>query len=231
MKISDIYKAFKVSLDKNAEAVAFGGCPAFLPEEMDLFINQAYVDVICNKFTGNNTLKVGFEGAVKRISDLQKLVVTDKAQALVYPDSSSNVLVLPNFFKDGEVNKRMFYVDCNLYFSGKSAKCVLIDHNKAGRFLKTYNNNPWIDTPVSVLEDNTLKIFIDPMSMISNSYTADITYVKYPQIITYKNPNAEVTEVPDYILYDVIDRAVILALENIESKRTESKLQINKLNE
>ena len=24
-------------MDKNAEAVAFGGCPAFLPEEIDLF--------------------------------------------------------------------------------------------------------------------------------------------------------------------------------------------------
>jgi len=26
-------------MDKNAEAVAFGGCPAFLPEEIDLFLN------------------------------------------------------------------------------------------------------------------------------------------------------------------------------------------------
>jgi hypothetical protein len=26
-------------MDKNSEAVAFGGCPAFLPEEIDLFLN------------------------------------------------------------------------------------------------------------------------------------------------------------------------------------------------
>jgi hypothetical protein len=33
MKISDIYKEFKVVLDKNSESVSYGGCPAFLPEE------------------------------------------------------------------------------------------------------------------------------------------------------------------------------------------------------
>ena len=31
---------------------------------------NSYIEVICNKYTGNNTLKVGFEGAVKRIADL-----------------------------------------------------------------------------------------------------------------------------------------------------------------
>lgn len=231
MKVADIYKAFKVSMDKNAEAVAYGGCPAFLPEEEQLFINQAYVEVICNKYTGNNALKIGFEGAVKRIADLQRLVVTDKAQALVYPDPSSNVLVLNNFFKDGYSINRMFYVDCTLHFGDKQSKCILIDHDQAHRFLKTYNNNPWIDTPVATIEDNTLKIYIDPFSMTANAYTADITYVKYPSKIDYTNFNAEITEVPDYILHEVIDRAVVLALENIESKRTETKLQINTLNE
>ena len=39
MKVSEIHKTFKVMMDKNAEAVAFGGCPAFLPEEIDLFLN------------------------------------------------------------------------------------------------------------------------------------------------------------------------------------------------
>ena len=94
MKISDLHKAFKVLMDKNSEAVAFGGCPAFLPEEIDLFLNQAYIEVICNKYTGNNTMQVGFEGAVKRIADLQKLIKTDSAQNLVYPYASSNVLTL-----------------------------------------------------------------------------------------------------------------------------------------
>ena len=78
MLVSEIHKAFKVAMDKNAEAISLGGCPAFLPAEIDLFLNQAYIEVINNKFTGNNTIKVPFEGQVKRINDLQKLVKTDK---------------------------------------------------------------------------------------------------------------------------------------------------------
>lgn len=231
MKISYLHKAFKVLMDKNSEAVAFGGCPAFLPEEIDLFLNQAYIEVICNKYTGNNTMKVGFEGAVKRIADLQKLIKTDTAQPLVYPYSSSNVLTLSNFFKDNQELKRMFYVDCVLHFNDEVAICTLIDHEKAKGFLQTYNNMPWIETPVAVLEDNTLKIYIDPIRMSADTYTADITYIKYPQNISYTDYNKDITEVPDYILNEVIDRAVEIALETIESQRTQTKVQLDSLNE
>lgn len=231
MKISDLHKAFKVLMDKNSEAVAFGGCPAFLPEEIDLFLNQAYIEVICNKYTGNNTLKVGFEGAVKRIADLQKLIKTDTALSLVYPYSHSNVLTLSNFFNDGEQLKRMFYVDCVLHFNGEATTCSLTDHEKAKGFLQTYNNIPWIETPIAVLEDNTLKIYIDPIRMSSEQYTADITYIKYPETISYKDYNKDITEVPDYVLNEVVDRAIEIALETIESQRAQTKVQLDSLNE
>ena len=42
MKISEIHKTFKTMMDKNAESVAFGGCPAFLSEEIDLFLNLIF---------------------------------------------------------------------------------------------------------------------------------------------------------------------------------------------
>ena len=210
MKISDLHKAFKVLMDKNSEAVAFGGCPAFLPEEIDLFLNQAYIEVICNKYTGNNTLK-------------QKLIKTDTALSLVYPYSHSNVLTLSNFFNDGEQLKRMFYVDCVLHFNGEATICSLTDHEKAKGFLQTYNNIPWIETPIAVLEDNTLKIYIDPIRMSSEQYTADITYIKYPETISYKDYNKDITE--------VVDRAVEIALETIESQRAQTKVQLDSLNE
>lgn len=218
-------------MDKNSEAVAFGGCPAFLPEEIDLFLNQAYLEVVSNKFTGNNFTKAQFETTAKRVSDLQKLVKTDKAQNLVYPDSSSNVLILPNYFKDGLTDQRMFYVDCVLHFGDKSATCTLIDHDKAGKFLQTYNNTPWIDNPVVVIEDNKLKMFIDPISMVADSYTADITYVKYPDKISYKNYNSYIEEIPEHVVNEIVDRAVLIALETIESKRVGTKVQLDNMNE
>lgn len=226
MTVSEIHKAFKVMMDKNAEAVAFGGCPAFLPEEIDLFLNQAFIEVISNKFTGQNILQTPFEGSVKRVADLESLVKTDTGISLSL-DSSTNVLTLENF---SNTKKRMFYVSSVLHFSNTSSTCILVSHDDARKFLKTYNNDPWIDTPVSTLEDNRLKVMIDTHSMVS-PYTIDITYVTFPPIIDNTNPDTEINIVPDRVLYEVINRAVVIALENIESKRTESKVQINNLSE
>lgn len=226
MIVSEIHKAFKVMMDKNAEAIAFGGCPAFLPDEIDLFLNQAFIEVISNKFTGQNVLQTPFEGSVKRIADLEALVKTDDAIPLSLT-SGTNVLTMNNFSNN---KQRMFYVNAVLHFNGNSSTCVLVSHADARKFLKTYNNDPWVDTPVSTLEDNTLNILIDTYTMEA-PYTVDLTYVSFPPIIDSTSPNTDITIVPDRVLYEVINRAVVIALENIESRRTETKVQINNLSE
>lgn len=231
MTVLDLHTAFKVNMDKNAQGVAFGGCPAFLPEEIDMFLNEAYIQVIHNKYTGSNTIKTAFEQSIKRIADLQKLVVTDSGISLVYPDPNSNVLLLNNFSNGKNDTLRMLYVDCVLHFGNNSATCTLIDHTTAKQFLKTYNNDPWVNTPKAVLKDDTLKIFIDSHEMVADSYTADLTFIKYPTKIDYTEYNKEITDVPDYVLNEVVDRAVTMALENIESGRSQSKLTINTLSE
>lgn len=215
--------------DKNAEAVAFGGCPAFLPAEIDLFLNQAYIEVISNKYTGTNVMQVPFEGSVKRISDLEKLVKTDYSVAVSF-DSSSNVLTMDNFHNATGQNQRMFYVTAIVHFGNSSTTCTLTDHDSARRFLKTYNNDPWVETPISTLQDNKLKVYIDTHSM-ATPYSIDITYVKFPSKIDSSTPSVIIDEVPDRVMYEVINRAVLIALENIESKRTETKIQTNNLQE
>lgn len=224
MTVTEIHKAFKVQMDKNAESVAYGGCPAFLPEEEDLFLNQAFIDIISNKFTGLNVSQTSFEGSVKRIADLEGLVKTDTDLSASL-DSSSNVLTIENFSGNGV---RMFYVDSVLHFGSSQSKCVLTSHENARRFRKTYNNDPWVDTPVSTIENNQLLVYIDTHSMKA-PYSIDLTYVSYPPVIDYTQGDTEINIVPDRILYEVIDRAVLLALENIESRRQESKSQLNNL--
>lgn len=48
---------FKIAMDKNSQSVAFGGCPAFLPEEIDYWLNLGLQQEISNKFTGQNNLQ------------------------------------------------------------------------------------------------------------------------------------------------------------------------------
>lgn len=41
MTTATAHKNLKVILDKNAQGVAFGGAPAFIDAELDIFLNQA----------------------------------------------------------------------------------------------------------------------------------------------------------------------------------------------
>ena len=223
---------FKVILDKNAQGVAFGGAPAFLPQEIDLFLNQGQDEIVSNKISGNNTLKVGFEGSQQRISELDALVRTDKNISSVRTEF--NEFVLENVHKDGE---RLTIWGVMLKYGNYPTNCLLVDHNTAGLFKQTYNNIPWVEHPVSVLENNNLIIYVDPIMMedpvyapTDDKYAVDITYIKKPKRFDYTKPDEEL-DLPDDVMTEAINRAVVLALENIESQRTAGKLQLNQLSE
>jgi hypothetical protein len=51
MTKDEVLNKFKVLIDKNA-GIAFGGYPAFLDEEIDIFLIQAMKEVISNKYNG-----------------------------------------------------------------------------------------------------------------------------------------------------------------------------------
>lgn len=223
---------FKVILDKNAQGVAFGGAPAFLPQEIDLFLNQAQDDVISNKISGNNVLKLGFEGSLQRISELDKLIRTD--ENIIMQKNVYNEFVLDNVHADGN---RVTIWAVTLKYGNNFANCMIVDHNTALLFKQTYNNIPWVEVPVVVLEDNKMLLYVDPILMqqtayapSNNKYVVNITYIKKPTQFDYTNLDGEL-DLPDDVMSEVINRAVVLALENIESQRTSSKLQLNQLSE
>lgn len=81
------------------------------------------------------------------------------------------------------------------------------------------------------LEDNHLYIVVDPFSDKSTTYTVDLTYVKYPMKIDSTDFTKDFTDVPETVIYEIINRAVVIALENIESTRVNTKAQLNQLSE
>lgn len=223
---------FKVILDKNAQGVAYGGAPAFLPQEIDLFLNQGQDEIISNKISGNNALKTGFEGSQQRMSELDALVRTDKNVSS--SKSEYNEFVLDNVHKDGE---RLTIWSIMLRYGQHLTNCLLVDHDTASLFKQTYNNTPWVEYPVAMIENDQLRIYVDPILMeeddykpTNNKYGIDITYIKKPIKFDYTKPDDEL-DLPDDVMSEVINRAVVLALENIESQRTAGKLQLNQLSE
>lgn len=235
----DLHIAFKVAMDKNSQSTAFGGAPAFLDDEIDFWLDQALFQLISVKFTGHNDLEQPFEGSVKRIQDLEKLVKTDKGISATL-DTGTNRITISNLLSNqAQGEGRMFFVNAVVHWAQTdnndviprtpSATVIMVDHVTANRFLETHNNKPWIDNPVATIEDNTLQIYVDT-SLTTSPYTVDITYVKYPTKIEDLGSEG-LTEIPEYMRYELINIAVMLALENIESQRMRNKYEFNKLAE
>lgn len=218
-------------MDKNSLSVAFGGSPAFLPEEIDIFLNQGLNEKVYNKFTGTNPTNTPFEGSIKRVSDLEQLVKTDSNVTVISSPVYQNGIEIP--FKETTVGrKRMLLVQVVLQYQGQKYPCMLINHELSSRYSVAYNNIPWIPQPVVFIESDNICVLLD-RTYITNpeSATADITFVDTPPVIDYTKPDEEIVDIPDNVMMEAINRAVVIALENIESARTESKVQINNLQE
>lgn len=248
MTKQDVHIALKTTMDKNEMAISFGGCPAFLPQELDLFLDQATIEIVNNKFTGTNVRNEAFEQSDKRISDLQNLIVTDTGLTFTTTTPvNKNSFILEDFSTGLDDNTRLFFVSGSLLltdqiidpstdvaYDSRRQNVHLISHQEANRFKVTDNNVPWIPEPVAVLENNNLIIYVDPLKYHYNVYTCtlDVTYVKYPtkfsSIVDY---STQITDFNDDVLFEIINRAAIIGLENIESQRTATKVQLNQLSE
>lgn len=128
MTRDQLHIAFKIALDKNSQSVAFGGCPAFLPEEIDYWLNQGLYQEINNKFTGTNAAQVAFEGSIKRTHDLERLIRTENISAV--KDINTNRCYITNLYS----NKRMYFISALLNFDDKQANVKLVNHDVAQRF-------------------------------------------------------------------------------------------------
>lgn len=228
MTIAEAHIAFKVEADKNAVNIGMSGCPSFLPEEIDYWLYTAYLSKIATKFTGNNTIQTSFEGNAKRVADLEGLVRTDKGLTLL-SETTNNRLTLNNFkssikYGSDTQDKRMYFIQGTLHFGSKLANVKLISHENALRFLETYNNKPWIEEPVAILEDNKLIVFVD-RDLMTGPYTIDLTYLAYPRKINNQDITSTLDEIPEYMQYEVVKLAADMALENVESPRVQSHPQ------
>lgn len=228
MTIAEAHIAFKVEADKNAVNIGMSGCPSFLPEEIDYWLYTAYLSKIATKFTGNNTIQTSFEGNTKRVADLEGLVRTDKGLTLL-SETTNNRLTLNDFkssikYGSDTQDKRMYFIQGTLHFGSKLANVKLISHENALRFLETYNNKPWIEEPVAILEDNKLIVLVD-RDLMTGPYTIDLTYLAYPRKINNQDITSTLDEIPEYMQYEVVKLAADMALENVESPRIQSHPQ------
>ena len=89
MNIADAHRAFRFGLDKMDGLNA----PNFLPEEIDLLLNQAQERFIKQRYDNTNVKRTGFEQDEKRTEDLKEILESKilSPAALTYPSGKSAI--------------------------------------------------------------------------------------------------------------------------------------------
>lgn len=223
MTHNDVLIKFMIEYDKVPVTSSY---PSLTKLEIASLLNKAYLALISQKYTGNNLRQAAFEGDFKSIVDLQELVVTTSINIVKNSNNASNVAF-------GELPKNrnfLYYVYSELISSNKHLPCTLITHEQAKKFYRTPYNDPWIKIPVCFIQDDSIYYVYDEHT-IGDVHTANLTYIKCPEKFTVESMEDGITkfELNDQVADELINLAVIFALENVESPRLNAKSSIKSL--
>ena len=234
MTHSDIYTKFMIEYDK---ADVTSSYPSLTEYETAVLLDKAYLALIAQKFTGNNTRRIAFEGDIKVIEDLRPLVTEYKgAVGRIRLGPITNELV-------GDLPEDMlYYVDAYVGMDNDIQNVQLVAHTAAQKSKATAINKPWLKEPIAYLDDK-IHVFFDYtkfLDMIAPfGIPIYITYIRKPKrftrdvtgadIETFEFDNTTEFECSTTMANELINLAVIFATENTESPRLNSMLQTKQL--
>lgn len=222
MTHNEIYTKFMIEYDK---ANVTSSYPSLTPTEIATILNKAYLALIAQKVTGNNPRQAAFESDSKSISDIQPLVVTTGVSSAGEHSSAINSrwYSLPSGF--------MYYISGTVEIFGNKAPVTLLSHENAQKFKQTVSNRPWIKNAVAYIENNQIIVLYDNVENMNHSAGAPgafyITYVKQPS--AFSSSFNGTFELSDTMAEELISLAVLMALENVESTRLQTKAQMRGL--
>lgn len=134
--------------------------------------------------------------------------------------SNDCVYVLPNNF--------LYYIQSFIKLGDSINNVRLISHEDAAKFMNTTINLPWIDIPVCFIENNQIHVLIDSVKYKKAPKQLNVVYIKEPVKFVGDNTDADF-ELNDTMAEELINLAIIIALENVESPRLSTKVQTRPL--
>lgn len=184
MTHKDIYTKFMIEYDK---ANVTSSYPSLTEYEVAAVLDKAYHALIAQKVTGNNIRRSTFESDTKAIADLGPLtktnserltfdrsVATNVAQCNVPEDmlyflqgamkDSGHSTSTYARFKEGPDSQDVWNPMDNVS-NNRRLPVKLVNHEIAQKFFASSYNIPWIKIPVCYIEDKSVKVVYDPLSM------------------------------------------------------------------
>lgn len=218
MTHSEIKKKFQIEYDKDADAIS--SYPSLTDTEIATILDKAYLALIAQKLTGNNPRRVGFEGDAKAVEDLRPLI---KTQAVAQADKIDDLVNNEKCFT--LPNELLYFLQATVTMDGKTHTVDLISHEHAKQFFVTESNLPWIKNAVAFIEGNKIAILFDSFKHDSVE-SIRVTYIKHPDSFAGFTGQFELS---DTMAEELINLAIIMALENVESQRLTTKVQTRPL--
>lgn len=232
MTHADIYEKFMIEYDKENVTTSY---PSLTEYEIATLLDKAYLALIAQKFTGNNMRRVPFEGDEKAVEDLQPLV-QEGIIPFIGSSNHTNLDLISIEFNKNEVMYIIHAVISDLQGGYESAK--QIQSKYMYKFMSTVNNKPWSRSAIYSVRGNKILlikgVFID--NVINKGYSIDFvyTYIKYPQKFADKNKRLSQQtnidfELSDSMAEELINLALVMSTEIVESPRMQTKAQLRGL--
>ena len=232
MTHADIYEKFMIEYDKENITTSY---PSLTDYEIATLLDKAYLALIAQKFTGNNQRRVAFEGDVKAVEDLQPLIKVDSSTVTGKVDYKNELVV--NL--ENKYNNILYIVDvCIMYGDQQGVdalcdKCKQIQLKDAYKFTRSSYNKPWSKTPMYYIYNKELHLLtrdINDIKKIINSVS--YKYIQNPKKFTSDTDISKSTvvfELSDTMAEELINLALIMATEVVESPRLQTKIQMKGL--
>ncbi len=240
MTIAEMHNEFRQAGDRlDASTI-----PDMLPEQVDYILNEAIVRFTKTRYSGNNEFKMGFEEIQKRTEDLKTLVFTEfpvistitteintfKADLdTLYVDEALSTLSTKEYWFLVRCRARVVKTGCTSTY----VPIILYQHDDLDNVMLDPFKKPIIDEVVGYFESGDLYIITSSGTTVDRvklSYIKKPIEVRYGSI--YPTPVSNIDcDLSEHTHKEIIQLAVVITLENIESKRLETAMALKQTTE
>jgi hypothetical protein len=229
MIVNQLILSFKLKLDK-IDSQAY---PDILEEEIRFWLDEAADRFVKQRYERNNLKRKGFEETQKRTDDLRLAVRTQTLGAIAstdYPGFAYSVTLPDDYRYLLKVQAEVRYLDCNDLTDTEFTTPYQVQQDDIHVLLEDPFNRPVEGRPLFTIEGNNIVFFTDGLFEVIN---ARITYIRLfeklqpglPNTSTpYQTGTTEYVELAEDTHEEIVDIAVKMALENIESQRYQTNI-------
>lgn len=231
MNVLEMHNAVYLKVDKS-DALQIA---AFEPEDIDFWLNEAQSELLKQKAFGNNHRGEKYGEGIKRMEDLSPLV--EYSTQLDY-DATLGPLkdhaYHPNVatvYVSSTMPDYLYYVGADVLINDPHAptntvpqESLLVEESVIGKLISTPYNKPVLRQCYIYLKEGEINVIYDPYATLDSIY---VSYIKRPGKLVRSNPGVgEVTtsDFPEHVHNEIVDLAVSMMLENIESQRFQTQM-------